>query len=801
MMLSLAFLVATSVTAASAPTTSTGAGAVSLKVTNSLAAARAGETIALSIPDLTTIAPALDAAKLVVIDSAGRAVDSQLVDMDGDEKPDELVFQSAFAGAESRTFVVRTGDRRRFKREDFKVYGRFVRERHDDFVWENDRVAHRMYGKDLETWKAEPLTSSGVDVWGKRVRRLVANDWYLVDDYHQDSGEGADLYSVKTSRGCGGTGAWVGNKLHVSRNFTASRVLANGPIRLVFELTYAPWDAGGRMVSETKRVILDAGAHFNRFESTFKIDGAPGPLAVGFGIAKHEGGVVQIDKRAGWMRSWEPLKKDNGNLGCAVVMAPRAVADAQATELEHLLLMNAAPGASTAAGAAVVADAYVGSAWDKAGDIPDAAAWTRFVDGFARERAAPLRISMTPIKVATAVRAADAGVVPPGGAPAGQAGKPAPVRPLAPGSEGTWAMRTCQSVMARSPVLTEKWAYDSGLILKGCWQVGVATHDQKILDYVKRSIDHLIDGDGNIKGYRIDEYNLDHINLGKVLFPLLAATSTDAKDKERYRKALFQLRSQLKTQPRTSDGAFWHKLIYPRQMWLDGVYMASPFLTEFAVAFNEPALLDDVARQIVLAERHMREPKSGLLYHGWDETKDQRWANAQSGVSSQFWARAMGWYAMAIVDVLEVMPKKHPKREVVLGVLRRLGAAIASVQDASSGVWWQVLDAPARGQNFEEASASAMFVYALSKASANGWLDAKRYASVATRGYDGIIQRFVETDAADLVNVKGICKVAGLGGDPYRDGSFEYYTHTEVVSNDPKGVGSFILASATRAGM
>jgi unsaturated rhamnogalacturonyl hydrolase len=350
--------------------------------------------------------------------------------------------------------------------------------------------------------------------------------------------------------------------------------------------------------------------------------------------------------------------------------------------------------------------------------------------------------------------------------------------------------------MANGPVLTEKWSYDAGLVLQGCLRVWEATGGRKVLSFVKGSVDHLIDADGNIKGYKIDDYNLDNINMGKVLFPLLAE-SIDTADKARYRKALLLLRSQLKTQPRTRDRAFWHKLIYPHQMWLDGVYMASPFLAQFAVVFKEPSLFDDVATQISLAEKHMRDPTTGLLYHGWDESKQQRWANPRTGASAQFWGRAMGWYAMAIVDVLEWMPKNHPRRAQVLAVLRRLATAIASVQDKASGVWWQIVNAPERPKNYKESSASSMFVYALQKGIKNGWLDAPTFAPVVARGYRGIIETFAVTGPDGRVGLKNICVAAGLGGNPYRDGSFEYYTSIETATDDFKGVGAFILASVT----
>jgi len=744
------------------------AAGVAVKVTNPLKAARSAETVAVKLADARKLAPGLDPGKLVVLDAAAKPVLSQLVDMDGDDAPDEIVWQTDLGAGESKAFTLAPGTRRTPGRDEFKVYGRFVRERHDDFAWENDRIAHRMYGPDLETWKKEPLTSSGIDVWCKRVRRLLINDWYMTDDYHQDGGEGADFYSVGKSRGCGGTGIWAGDKLVTSRNFTVSRVLANGPIRLVFELDYAPWEAAGAKVSERKRVILDAGKSFDRYESTFTVEGKPSPIQVGVGIAKHEGGTAQLDKKAGWLRSWEPLKAPNGNLGCAIVAAPALVVDGKETDSDHLVVLKAQPG--------VPLVYHAGFGWDRSGDVADAAAWNRKVESLARELAAPIKVSLSATKLAAREG--------PGG-----------------GSDAApWAARTCDAIMKRSPVLTDKWAYDPGLVLKGFTEVWRATRDPKYLAYVKQTIDRLVDADGNIKGYKLDDYNLDQVNMGKVLFTLIDQ-ATDPKDRDRYRKAALALRAQLKAQPRTAEGGYWHKAIYPHQMWLDGVYMASPFLAQFAAAFGEPAALDEVANQILLAEKHLRDPKTGLLYHGWDESRTQRWADPATGRSPQFWGRAMGWYAMAIVDVLEQMPAAHPQRAAVVAVLHRLADALGAFQDPKSGVWWQVVDAAGRAGNYPEASASAMFVYALSKGVRNGWLDEKRFGPIAARGYRGILDRFVEVDADGQVNVKSICKVAGLGGNPYRDGSYAYYTSTEIATNDPKGVGAFILASVERSNL
>lgn len=359
-----------------------------------------------------------------------------------------------------------------------------------------------------------------------------------------------------------------------------------------------------------------------------------------------------------------------------------------------------------------------------------------------------------------------------------------------------WSVRMTESLMTRQPEQGRMagwsaplWEYTPGLELKAVLNVWEKTRDQRYLDYVLAYYDKSIQEDGSIPMYKPSDYNIDRINPGKPLFRLYEITG-----KEKYRKALFLLRDQMKTHPRVSTGGFWHKKIYPNQMWLDGIYMASPFLAQFAVTFNEPALLDDVADQIILMERYARDAKTGLLYHGWDESREQRWADPATGHSPNFWGRGMGWYAMALVDALDFFPADHPKRAEIIAILQRLATAVTKVQDRKAGVWYQVLDQAGRAGNYAESSASCMFVYALAKGIRNGYLDS-RFQDNVTRGYAGILKEFITVDATSIVNLNGVCSVAGLGGNPYRDGSYDYYIKAPVVVNDPKGVGPFILAS------
>jgi hypothetical protein len=311
------------------------------------------------------------------------------VDLDADGTPEEIVFQTDLGAKQSLTCKVQSGVRAPAERDDYKVYGRFVRERYDDFAWENDLVAHRMYGAALETHPKEPLTSSGIDTWVKRAAKLVINDWYLTGNYHQDHGEGADYYGVGKSRGTGGLGIWAGGKLFVSKNFTQSRVLAAGPIRLVFELDYAPWEAGGEKVSETKRVTLDAGAQSSRFESRFS--GQRGGIAAGIGIAKHGGSVVKVDARAGTMRVWEPLDGGKaGNLGTAIVLPAGAKLEEHHGDLEYLIVTPVPKD-----GRLVY---LAGSAWDQAGRIKDQAAWAAEVQAIASRLTNPVKVKLAVAK-------------------------------------------------------------------------------------------------------------------------------------------------------------------------------------------------------------------------------------------------------------------------------------------------------------------------------------------------------------------------------------------------------------------
>lgn len=348
--------------------------------------------------------------------------------------------------------------------------------------------------------------------------------------------------------------------------------------------------------------------------------------------------------------------------------------------------------------------------------------------------------------------------------------------------------RAAASAMERHSAYMDKYCYELGLILKALESVWRINGDKKIFKYIKANMDRFVNDDGTINGYDMGEMNLDHINPAKV-FLLLYKETGEAK----YKKAAGTVRQQIEKQPRTRSGGFWHKGIYPHQMWLDGVYMSSPFYAQYAAMFNEPEAYDFITRQVMLLWEHARDPKTGLLYHAWDESRGMKWSDDLSGCSPNFWGRAIGWYFMALVDMLDHFPAEHAGRTHLIGIIRDLSAAVAAIQDKESGVWYQVLDMKDREGNYKEASASNMFVYSLAKAVRKGYID-KSYVSCIEKGFTGILEHLVENDENDYINLNNVCAVAGLGGNPYRDGSFGYYISERRATNDYKGYGPFILA-------
>jgi unsaturated rhamnogalacturonyl hydrolase len=332
------------------------------------------------------------------------------------------------------------------------------------------------------------------------------------------------------------------------------------------------------------------------------------------------------------------------------------------------------------------------------------------------------------------------------------------------------------------------WDYEQGLFLKAIEQVYIRTGDAKYFDYIKKNIQSFVDEKGNIKTYHAAEFNSDNITTGRALLFLYQEIAD-----EKYKLAAQKLRDQIKNQPRTQEGGFWHKDRYPNQMWLDGLYMLEPFYAEYGNIFHENNW-DDIIKQFELMWKGGIDPKTGLLFHAYDYAKVQPWANKSNGHSPNFWGRSMGWYEMALVDVLDYMPENHPKRKILINQLNELSEALLKIQDTKTGLWYQVPNFPGRKGNYFEASCANMFVYSFAKGARKGYLPQK-FLKAAQKAYQGINKEFISKDADGNLHLEKTVSVGGLGGTPYRDGSYEYYLSEPLKKDDLKGVGPFILAS------
>jgi len=371
---------------AALPFVSFAADSLTVKATNKLQISRAAQTIEVTAQQLAPLA-AKNLDMIHVADPSGKELIAQAVDTDLDEvhKPDMVIFQSDFAPGETKTFTVTAGKAHEFKPSDYKAYGRFVRERFDDYAWENDLIAHRTYGKALETWKGEPLTSSAIDIWSKLNPTLVINEWYMMGDayYHHMNGNGGDFYSAGPSRGDGGNGIWSADKLSVSKNFINSRTLASGPIRVLFELDYEPFDVNGTRVAETVRISLDAGSQMDHYQVTFKPENNQ-PVAPAVGLKKMKEEQVSFDAAKGTLAIWEPMEKNQGTQGVAVIVDPKSIDKQAEDKANDLLVLKPATSISY----------WAGFAWDKAGKITSADAWKKYVDEFSQSAQSPIEVSI-----------------------------------------------------------------------------------------------------------------------------------------------------------------------------------------------------------------------------------------------------------------------------------------------------------------------------------------------------------------------------------------------------------------------
>ncbi len=755
-----------------------------LEVSNPSAFARPNTTIRLSLNELGVSSGPLQ------VWQGETALPTQLLDDDGDETPDQLVFLTDFGAAATHDYVIdrnvarldvtpRTHAEVSIKEggewQD-KVYvgGTFKNVDHvttppqytDHSEWiryegpgiESDKVAYRFY---LD-WR------NGFDIFGKKTAAMVLPGIGLdgYDSYHEMSDWGADILKVGQSLGMGGYGYWDGNKTvlvsEVAERSTTIR--ADGPIYSALDIDYKGWNTGAAVTDLKATLSMLPGNPMVdvRLVTSTPVDN----LAIG--IVKHPGtellmGDLDITGEAwSYMASFGAQTLFNDNLAMVVLFRKKDLIEQTEDDNSYVLVMK--PRGTTLSYA-------FGALWSGEPDgIQTREELEKYLSGEIERRTLPprLRLRTEASKQLGGLDPKEVSV---------RLGQSELARRGDSLAYGGWDNIT------RSE---SKWSYTTGLLMQSLDDLSLATGDPAFADFAKRTIDSYVSEDGSILTYKAEEFNIDEINSGKML-QRLYARGGDPK----YLAAIEALAAQLADHPRTSEGAFWHKLRYPDQLWLDGVYMGMPFWAGVGVMQDDEHKLAEAANEFSVARAHLRDPATGLYYHAWDEAKVQNWADKETGRSRYVWGRGLGWYAMALVDILDVIPAdKTGLREPLLAIIPELADSLVRTQD-ESGTWFQIMDMPTAAGNYREASASAMFTYFLAKALNKGYLP-DTYKAAAQKAYAGLVDEFVAVYADGSVHLTNICEVAGLGYG--RDGSYRYYMSEPVVTDDPKGLAPAIMA-------
>lgn len=771
-----------------------------LEVGNPSAFARPDTLVRLSFEQLGVTAPGVNAAPLQVWEgNAPRP--TQLLDDDGDGSPDALTFLADLGAGATHSFVIdrrpagSTAPQRAHAEVSIKEGGAWQEKKyvggtfrsvrqvtmppqasdHNEYLRyegpgiESDLVGYRVY---LD-WR------NGFDIFGKKTSAMVLPGVGLdgYESYHQMADWGADILKVGQSLGMGGFGTWDGAKAVLVSDVAerSATIRSDGPLHASFDLDYKGWNTGkatgdtGTADASTVdlHATLSMQAGSPMVDVSLRTSAPLDNLAVGLVIHPETERLVGDLEVTG--EAWSYLATfgrqtlfEGDHLGMAVLFRKKdLVAQARDPSSEVLVLQPRGREVSYAFGAL----------WSgQPGGVKTRADLLAFLSAEVERRTLSPRIrlktvasrrahELTPLKISTGLAESEM------------------ARRGDSLSHGGWDAMTSQP---------SSWNYTTGLLMQAMDDLSTALGDPRFSAYAKRTIDSCLAEDGTILGYDAAEFNIDQINSGKMLQRLWQRHRDP-----RYRAAIGALAAQLAEHPRTSEGAFWHKQRYPHQLWLDGVYMGMPFLAGVGVLEGDDRKIEAAAREFVIARSHLRDSASGLYYHAWDEAKKQSWADPESGRSRFFWGRGLGWYAMALVDILEVIPAaKTELRAPLLALVPELAEALVRYQD-KTGVWFQILDQPDAPGNYREASASAMFTYFLAKAIHKGYLDAK-FVPAARKAYAGLVEEFVAMHADGSFHLTNVCEVGGLGYG--RNGSYRYYMSERVVENDPKGIGPAIMA-------
>jgi unsaturated rhamnogalacturonyl hydrolase len=630
---------------------------------------------------------------------------------------------------------------------------------------ESDLVAYRVY---LD-WR------NGFDIFGKKVTTPVlqgiGQDGF--ESYHHMAPWGMDILKVGQSLGAGGFGFWKNKKVELVSDVQSweATIVENGNLYSAFRIDYGGWKVDGKKVDVSATFSMTGGSRLVR--TRIELSEELPNLAVG--LVKHEGveavqGSTDVTGRAYTYTGSHGKQSLNGDqLGMAVLMQ-QGTRQSQETDKSNFATVVEPEGKK--------AEYFFVAAWEGEPGAPKNKA--DFVQYLERETEALTIPPRVRLKTARSLAAK--------------------TEPISAERALEWAKKLADSELARKTLSYRQGGWDENRGRKPKFEYDIVglqplaydvlyevAPDPRYKDVIEKVTGSYVTDAGEVLEYTESEYNIDSINPGRNLLRLYERTKA-----EKYKKATEKLRKQLQRHPKTSEGAFWHKKKYPFQLWLDGVYMGMPFLAGYSALFEQGKSFDEVVNEFVVTRRHLRNEATGLYFHAWDEKKKQSWADPKTGLSKEYWGRGLGWYAMALVDVLDIIPENDEKRrKPLLEMVRELGPALARYQDPETGTWYQVLDKPTAPGNYRESSASAMFTYFLAKAVRKGYLP-KEHRAVAEKAFAGLVNEFITVHADGTVSMTHQCLVGGLGFG--RDGSYRYYMTEPIWQNDPKGNGPFILA-------
>lgn len=628
--------------------------------------------------------------------------------------------------------------------------------------WESDKVGFRIYldGR------------NGFDVFGKLTPNMVLGGVGLdgYQSYHEPAGWGMDILKVAQAVGLGGFGAFhEGSVVRVTDvDSRSTRVVAAGPLYAGHDLTYTNWQVGNRSTDLRARVAIHAGA----YHTMVHLDSSENmPMATGIvrldGAERVPAPEFVLEKEYTWLATFGNQTMNGEPLGMAIFYCPRDVSEVGTDANNHYIRLRLRNGKANYAFAAV---------WEPTtGGKLDLAAFQDYL------KTTALLLNRPPVRHVE-----------------NRMDRIHKRFPVTGQFALDWAVQVARTTMDRrgdslahgyfdpEANRSARWGYTTGLLSLALDELSDASGDPRFAEYAAQVMGSFVDEEGNISTYSVDEYNIDHIAGGRVLQRLSERTGDP-----RFEVAIASLMRQLEGHPRTEADGFWHKQVYPYQMWLDGLYMGAPFYAGEAIRKGNQVQLEDAVRQFEIMFANGRHPQTGWLMHAWDESRAMPWADKQTGLSSEIWGRAVGWYAMGLVDVMAMLPADSPLLKRLQLILEATAKQILHFQDSDSGMWYQVMDKGGETGNYLEASASSMFVYALAKAARHGWLgdDAVR---AARAGFDGLVRTALSLGADGSARLGQICEVAGLSDA--RDGSYNYYMSEPIVFDDNKGTGPFIFA-------